>query len=275
MLHRTRWQRLLQGAMAAWLAVGLFGPPADAATVKGMKTGVPASVNHLCPEPDWHSCVDTLTPNPVVYLDGPSQACITAMQRDFPNWTVTYNWTHPWKGAINITDYHAADFSDVAPHEGCIVREVGDDWVGGMGAVLTANFEKDPGDAIHRFRWVQIIDSSKPSMGGPSPYVDPRPNDDTLPFYWRENEYGGRTVYDFHDEPARNCPCYGHVWWRAELYLTDWYQKPGGATTDTYLIIYDGIRWGFDITCVPLPGACWAGMVLIGLVVTATRRRAA
>ncbi len=264
-----------------FIAVLLFLTPrlgADTVDrVTGQTTGNPVTVSHgPCPEPVDHYCVDTI--DAIQWLAGPSQNAITALGRDFKDWTVTYNYTHPFNGTINITTYAARDYHDgIDLHEGCIPTEyiLPDGTkvvIGGMGATLKASYVPDPlkPDSIHRFVWVQIIDTNVPLGGTTSPYVDPRPNDDTYPFYWRVADEGAAGRLDFSDSPSRECPCLGNVTWHAELYLADWYEKPMGATTDTYLILYDGIRWGFEINCVvPLPPAAWSAAAMLGVMLGA------
>jgi len=250
-----RWARW---APVVGLALGLLlCAPAARATPQlvGMTTGSPATLQHVCGD---HTCVDTLDPNPVVHLTGPSAACQTAMAGT--GWTITYNYMQPWNGTINITSYEALDYG------GCV-----------MGAHLAATYTPDPGDKIDRFRWVQIVSTNAPLAGQPSPRVDGIQPDDGLPFYWREADYTDAnytTIYQFRDYPRRPCPCPdGYTWWEAELYLADWYTVPG-QTADNHLILYDGIRWGFDIQCVPEPLTLLAlGSALAGLASYIRRRR--
>jgi hypothetical protein len=227
--------------------------------------GNPGSAGHICPEPVWHMCEDRLAPNPVERLTGPSEECKQAMKKYFPDWTVTYNYTQPWNGDLFITKYAAIDAGEgqTKHSPGCIVRRTAGGWTGGMGADLLGMYwphihnpllpGDPPTDDITRFRWIQIVGTSDPSSAGAtSPYVDPygNPAEDDKPFYWMENEYGpNRTPFNFEDVgPRRTCPCPGHKWWRGELYLSDWYKVPG-APKDNHVIIYEGIRWGFDIDC--------------------------
>jgi hypothetical protein len=99
-----------------------------------------------------------------------------------------------------------------------------------------------------------------------SPYVDGF-TADGYPFYFDEPRSNQNPFVDW---PRRECPCLGYTWWQAELYLADWYTVPGSA--DTHVVLYEGIRWGFDIDChVPVPGAIL--LVTIGTAMVGWLRR--
>jgi len=40
----------------------------------------------------------------------------------------------------------------------------------------------------YQYRWIQVVDTNRPRGGVTSPYVDPRPPDDALPFYYTDLE---------------------------------------------------------------------------------------
>jgi len=88
------------------------------------------------------------------------------------------------------------------------------------------------------YRWTQTIDSNVPLGGTTSPYVDPRPNDDTKPFYWTDAEAAARPT-TFIDHPSRNAPASGTTAWDAVLSLNG-----VNGTTVTRL---DSLSYGFSI----------------------------
>ncbi len=59
------------------------------------------------------------------------------------------------------------------------------------------------------YRWTQTIDSNVPLGGTTSPYVDPRPNDDTKPFYWTDAE-AAATADHLYRSPVAQCPGLRH-----------------------------------------------------------------
>lgn len=88
------------------------------------------------------------------------------------------------------------------------------------------------------YRWTQTIDTNVPLGGTTSPYVDPRPNDDTKPFYWTDAEFAARPT-TFIDHPSRNAPASGSTTWDAVLSLNG-----VNGTTATRL---DTMSYGFSI----------------------------
>jgi hypothetical protein len=66
------------------------------------------------------------------------------------------------------------------------------------------------------------------------------------PFYPTMKDFNRRSL-EFNDSPRRICRSHPDcISWRAELYPVAW----DGLFDIT---IYDGIRWGFDLECVPEP----------------------
>ncbi|OKY74260.1 MAG: hypothetical protein BM485_14655 [Desulfobulbaceae bacterium DB1] len=88
------------------------------------------------------------------------------------------------------------------------------------------------------YRWTQTIDTNVPLGGTTSPYVDPRPNDDTKPFYWTDAEAAARPT-TFIDHPSRNTPGSGVTTWDATLALN-------GVNNRTVTMI-DSLSYGFSI----------------------------
>jgi RHS repeat-associated protein len=70
------------------------------------------------------------------------------------------------------------------------------------------------------YRWVQSIRTDVPLGGATSPYNDPQPGDDNLPFYWTNAELPGysnigNNELTFYDKPGRR----NNADWNAELSL--------------------------------------------------------
>lgn len=161
-------------------------------------------------------------------------------------------------GAITVVQYDAAELGTTG------------------GAIMEATY--NGAGAPTNLWWLQIIDTDAPLGGTTSPYVDPRPNDDNLPFYFTQNEVtngfpwqtatgqapaftnpaASRTILnpdantdlvflDFSKRLFTSAP----VDWDAYLYLVTWDGAFGGDVT-----IHDGIQWGFTIAKIPEP-ATW------------------
>lgn len=95
------------------------------------------------------------------------------------------------------------------------------------------------------FRWVQTITTNDPGwtpVGAPlqNPavaYVDPKPNDDTKPFYWTDQEFiDNRT--DFEDTPGRPAHPTGTINWDATLSLV--------GANGTTVTRFDSLSYGFS-----------------------------
>lgn len=90
------------------------------------------------------------------------------------------------------------------------------------------------------FKWTQTIDTNVPKGGTSSPYVDPRPNDDTKPFYYTDAE---QVAYPttFRDSPSRPAPASGATTWEAILGLN-------GVDESTKTVTgFDYLTYGFSI----------------------------
>lgn len=87
------------------------------------------------------------------------------------------------------------------------------------------------------FRWTQTIETNVPLGGTSSPYVDPRPNDDTKPFYYTDSEHG-QYAPNFYDRPRRSVPGSGTTRWFATLALN--------GVNGTNVTAFDAIRYGFE-----------------------------
>jgi hypothetical protein len=89
------------------------------------------------------------------------------------------------------------------------------------------------------YKWTQTIDTNVPLGGTTSPYVDPRPNDDTKPFYWTDAEHAASPT-QFRDAPSRPAPATGTTTWNATLCLNGVNEATKTATR------FDCITYGFS-----------------------------
>lgn len=108
----------------------------------------------------------------------------------------------------------------------------------GVGMQVEAVGVYSSSDYPDGFRWTQTIDTNVPLGGTTSPYVDPRPNDDTKPFYWTDAEYAARPT-TFRDFPSRNPPATGTTTWQAILSLN--------GVNGTDVTRFDSLTYGFSI----------------------------
>src|SRR5215203_5316027 len=89
------------------------------------------------------------------------------------------------------------------------------------------------------FKWTQTIDTNVPKGGATSPYVDPRPNDDTKPFYYTDAEQAAHPT-TFIDYPKRPAPGAGTTNWDAILSLN------GVNETTKTVTAFDSLTYGFS-----------------------------
>jgi hypothetical protein len=96
------------------------------------------------------------------------------------------------------------------------------------------------------FRWLQTVTTNDPSdtpvgaplLPVPITYVDPRPNDDTKPFYWTDAEEAANPGH-FDDSPGRPAHPTGTIVWKAILSLA------GVNGKDVQR--FDSVTYGFSI----------------------------
>jgi len=111
---------------------------------------------------------------------------------------------------------------------------------GGLQIQLGYNYT---GRGLTNFNFVQTIRTNKPLNAARSPYNDPQPPDDNLPFYWTNAELTSQTNQNgfnvlFSDRPAR--PMVNGTTWQAELSVV------GMNSTGNYVPITT-ITYGFQI----------------------------
>lgn len=98
----------------------------------------------------------------------------------------------------------------------------------------------------HSLQWVQVINTNIPQPGVSSPYIDPQPNDDALPFYWTGAEQPGFStskstrIKDFSQRYSTSLSSTNPITWSADLYAADY----DGNKTVT---VGNGIRWGWNM----------------------------
>ncbi len=165
-----------------------------------------------------------------------AQRLRTEILQEFPNWRIVVG--DALEGEFHLLQYKARN---PAPHVG--------------GALLRGRFTGSGAGREGPIRFVQLLEFNHPAdprCPHPIPHLDPCPADDDLPFYYTEEQHRKTSTANsllFFDDWWRRCPSHpGHLWWRADLFMVTW----DGSTTVT---IHDGIRWGWDLRCVPEPSS--------------------
>lgn len=223
--------------------------------------------------------VDT-TPAFVTHLaPGATQAERDLMKAQFPGWNFVPATANA-PGTLKIEEYDAVSTPQGLPadHGGVDFSVLYDD--GRPTAVTTWN-------------WIQVVTSVSEEVGYPypqNPSVDPpRPpqGDDALPFYFTLAELGGYSPkiegdsmwkgkvipiqnpasggdLRFFDEPQGRLT---NAYMRNDfdLYLVSWEGQDSKDVT-----IYDGLKWGFQISEVPEPSSL---VLLVGGIVCLVMRR--
>lgn len=102
---------------------------------------------------------------------------------------------------------------------------------GGLGAGIGAATGTE-------YLFLQTIDTNVPLGGSTSPYVDPRPNDDTKPFYYTDAEQAtfGNT---FIDHPSRPIPSTDTTNWDATLSVAE--------VSNKAVSVYESLTYGFSV----------------------------
>jgi len=198
-------------------------------------TGAAGNVSMLTVAPDSDKV--TLNPDPATLAGGASQAVKDRLAAEFAGYTFTYLPT-TLKGTINITTYTAFSYG---PHNGA-------------GRIFLTYDRHADDPALGTLNFIQLVTTSDPLGGGTSPYIDPRPNDDTEPYYWTDAEAvaernaaanGGDGSLAFRDTSSRNCATHpDNISWRGSLLVA----AETGANTAH---VYAGVNWGWDFVCQP------------------------
>jgi len=208
-------------------------------------TGATAGTSIAGVDSDNDSTVTTTT---ITYVNTPNAAYQAALAAQFPTWTFNFQPGNGLNGTLNINTY--------------VPTSTGDDNGGGKIDATYTRANTDP--TIANLRWVQLVTTNLPLGGGPTTgYIDPLPNDDTLPFYWTNPEDGQAlngnktaTTYHFFDNSSRTPPSGSPTTtWNGALLLASWSDPGGNNWTDATpplgnrtVTIYDGISWGWSLT---------------------------
>lgn len=194
--------------------------PATAATINVTEPKVITTVTNA----DDSTTTVRLNPLEPTHLAAASQKLLDTLAADYPSWSFING--EAATGTFYVTQYDAA-FSGTN--------------IGGGETRLTY-VNEGPAPIGKKFQWIQLIDTNRPLEGTTNVYIDPRQNDDNLPFYWTNDQlssFSTGTILQFGDFPKREnseLP----VRWTAELYLVEW---DGGKS----VTIRDGVSHGFEI----------------------------
>jgi len=156
----------------------------------------------------------------------------TLITSAYDGWTVT-KATAATGGSIAVNTYEAA-------------------WASATlgGAKITAGYtQSNAVPAGSSLQWIQVITTNVPLNGATSPYLDPVPNDDTLPFYW--NSTPGDLAHaaptsksvkfdDFSRRGTASLATTNPINWNAQLYLAEY-------DGNKNVIVRDGISWGWSM----------------------------
>lgn len=123
--------------------------------------------------------------------------------------------------------------------------------VNNCGLFIYLGFQDD-NTGLTNFNFVQTIRTNVPKGGATSPYNDPQPPDDDLPFYWTNKELPGQTNQFgfnvlFQDWPQRVMA--NGTYWQAELSVV-------GMDSSGHYVPVSTITYGFQIInndVVPIP----------------------
>ena len=241
--------RTLAGMVLGLAASGFGLAPATAAIV----INGPADAQHIPQLVLADGDTVRLTPDPVTYLNAATAPMQTALTASFPTWKFVFSQAG-LAGTMTIDQYKA---TSKGPHNG--------------GGLIDLTYTRDEDDPLiaHLF-WIQLVTTNRPLGGADSPYIDPWPNDDLLPFYWtRLEDLDARTAqtYRFFDNSSRTAAAHPElITWRGDLMLASWEDDNVQNVT-----VYDGIRWGWNLQTVPEPASWLLVLIAIASLVLAKR----
>ncbi len=215
---------------------------------------VAGPTNHVASVPltgftaPWNA-TSVLDPDPVTKIGVPALGSnfFTTFAGDAPaefaGWTAVRGGE--LAGTLSIKDYQAKD-------------------LGGRkgGARMDATYAPGVGESGFNLRWVQMFNSSLSGR-----HIDPKPNDDTQPFYYTDAEFGVAGL-NFVDNPSLgplpNAAFSYSVTFDLFLVSAD--------ITNKKVTVHDGIRWGYKLNVVPGPSALasFGGLLMLS---GARRRR--
>ncbi|GJQ30010.1 MAG: hypothetical protein HBSAPP03_18940 [Phycisphaerae bacterium] len=266
------------------MVFGLVSFPAEGTiTLAGNTAGNPGVASKACVDHPGFTCQSKLAPASVTLLESPSDWFRGVLNAAYgaPNWTIHYmGGNNNMNGQFNV-DYYRA-YNDCG---------VGDDV---LGAEIKVTFVPEPGSLINDVLWVSAYRERWPgtdnsrmddnsrlpagqrpgTMGGPFyPFQDE--DEDVVPGRWQSG-----FQYDyFYDKPGDPCPTPGTTTsLYFETYATWWddYFAADGTIVDRgepghHLYVHEGFSWGYELTCVPSPGA---GLLAgFGVLFASARRR--
>jgi hypothetical protein len=271
--------------LAAWAAVSVVLPllassPASATHLFGNINGNPHTVAHINPPAEV-----TLDPEPVTELHVTSARILLALATqgldadgaDNNAATAGDNWTIN-AGALSANslkvEFYRA-FVDTEPNATCgsFTFNNNQTFHHTGGAALCLTYHPHAGDPVD-IRWIQAVLTDAPGNRhaatpflGRTLYLDNFHKPVGDPFY---EPGAAANAGAFYDAPFRGIA--GNIDWEADVFVAT-----GNLATRT-LTIYDGARWGFQIT-VPEPsslavfGASLIGFAALQLAAGVRRRR--
>ncbi len=237
-------------------------PPFPAGTVGNVKL-TPATVQHL-ESPTVGSPFDTAFQTDSVPVNPTNPG--------FAGWTWTPGSDQGLNGTLTINRYTARDYG-VNPNPNLATPRGGADMI--------ATYVPGGGDpALTDLRWIQLYTDNAGPGGAERVHIDPFPNDDTLPWYYTNDEMqdlagagNPLALGKFEDHPSdfiSTAPFSRTV--QFETYLASFDANTLVAT------VYDGFAWGYTITVVPEPSSWIMGILgaaSLFVVAVRGRRRAA
>jgi hypothetical protein len=162
----------------------------------------------------------------------PSAALVELTTTGFPEIGFASGGNAP--GTLTVTDYQARIAS-----------------LSSAGGRLQVNYARGASvPSGTQLRWIQVIDTNQPLGGSTSPYLDPRPDTDNLPFYYDDvppglseydiEKFSTDSTLSFSDFSRRTFSgaLTSPIQWTAKLYLTE-FDRPNES-----ILIRDGIQWG-------------------------------